>query len=198
MRAQSNHPPLASRCGEKWHTWHLPYYSGLGTRKMIPRLVTIMLLIVTCVEAQGAYHAFLAPLARKWQSHPELPNVRVGMGTVVILKDDLRSIRYSGEIWQLVDPGRLSYQLELHSGFVAEGGHWYRSGKKRVTVVFSGKIMTEMTVVTRQDGTKARGPANSCHSELPIAAARKIVCGSVILNQISLESLPNKLDNLPQ
>src|SRR5450631_4458291 len=100
--------------------------TGTGARKMTLRVIAVLFLGMVGMEAQEAVHAFLAPNEREWAVHPELPTLRIGMGTVVILKKNGRSIRYSGQIEEFSDRGRLRYRLELHSGFVAEGGRWYR------------------------------------------------------------------------
>jgi len=66
-----------------------------------------------------------------------------------------------------------------------------------VRVVFSGKVLAEMTVVRVQAHPSPIDElAISCYAGSPLAVAQEIVCGSMVLNRISVEAVPKRLEGL--
>ena len=87
--------------------------------------------------------AFLAKKGR-WNSHPDLTSLKIGAGTVVVLKDDGTAIRYTGEVWEYAFPQE--YELQSHSGFLVDVGRWTGLGAKGVEVTFA-KTLTEKNIM---------------------------------------------------
>ena len=66
-------------------------------------------------------------------------------------------------------------------------------------VVFSGKLMAEKTVVRAEPHQSATDEfGTSCSAGAALAVTPEIVCGSVVLKRISVESIPTRLEALRQ
>lgn len=153
----------------------------------------MILMFALCINGfatEAPYYAFLAK-AGHWSSHPDVPSLKIGSGTVVILKYDGVALRYTGEVWE-ANP-RKRYELQYHSGFIADAGRWTISKVKGIEVVFT-TTSSEKTIPLPQIESAKILSASSCKGRGQISTAVNLVCGGMSLRRITLKSVPSAID----
>jgi hypothetical protein len=180
---------MGSGYGEKQDAGRVSDHSGFGAQMMRARWTLVATLHLATLMAQPPHRAFLLKTGR-WASHPDSATLKVGGGTVIVLKGDGSAIRYSGEVWEY-GPSK-QYELQGHSGFVADGGHWENKPGGGLRVMFD-KTAAEKTVPVPSDGREPLrlGP---CSTSRTLASATEIVCGTVKLRRIELKAIPKAVE----
>ncbi len=153
------------------------------------RLTVVAAFCISLLMAQPPHRAFLFKDG-KWASHPDSATLKVGGGTVIVLKVDGSAIRYRGEVWEY---GQIKqYVLQGHSGFIADGGHWENKPGGGLSVVFD-KTVAEKTVPAPSNGGRVLrlGP---CSASQTFFSATEIDCGTVTLKRINLRGVPKAVE----
>jgi hypothetical protein len=153
------------------------------------RWTVLATLHLVTLMAQPVHRAFLLKTGT-WASHPDSATLKVGGGTVIVLKADGSAIRYSGEVWEY-GPSK-QYELQGHSGFVADGGHWENKPGGGLRVVFD-KTAAEKTVPAPNNGGETLRPG-PCSASRTLAGATEITCGTVKLRRIDLKTIPKAVE----
>ena len=140
------------------------------------------------------YQAFLAKVGR-WEAHPDAPNLKIGVATVIILKPDGHAIRYTGEVWEYDVAGKKHYELQTHSGFLVGGGLWSERGRDGARIVFN-KTSSDRTVTPADPKHQVNGVvlSTSCSAASPMREANEVKCGTVYTTRVLLGSIPESVE----
>ena len=157
-------------------------------------MVRLLFISLLCLRlgVAASVDAFLVK-DKGWNPHPDLKSLAIGPGTVVVLKADGASFRYTGEIWEYTENGGRVYELQTHAGFVLEGGTWSSTKGMPERIDFTSTI-AEKTVPATVTPTDGVMPSRSCTVGGPLGRAKHLQCGTRRLVRVKLRSVPTTVE----